>query len=136
MSNSRAHRRRITATNVRSALPARGAAPAVIFGSGHGTGGVTPITVDRTMFLVLIPPSGASEHLLDVFSARATASTTGTCPACGGRRHITGGNHAPAIDFRHDADCPTTDENLTAAVKGEGLGWTPGAFVNLPGGQR
>ena len=123
MSNGRSHRRRVHAANVRAWLDEADAeAPGVVvFGSGQGDGSlVLPITVGPVFYAVAIPPAGASEALLAAYSARATATVTGRCPACGAGRHV---RHRPghpgAVTFHHEADCPAGDGNLVDQVRRE-----------------
>jgi len=121
MSNGRSHRRNIRAGKVRALLDqAEQAAPgAVIFGSGQGDGRLSqPVMVGTTMYVVPVPPAGASGPLLRAYSARATASVTGLCPSCGARRHLSGGHHATVS---HDNDCPASDDQIVAALRAEGF---------------
>jgi hypothetical protein len=118
-----------------------------VFGSGRGDGGDTAVVIGRIVYVVPYPPAGASGELLAAFSARATASVTGHCPACGARRHLDRGadparatasvtGHCPACGarrhldrgadhvadatFHHEDDCPACDDNLAAALDESG----------------
>lgn len=116
MSN-RPHRRgRTRSGKVREMLAETDAkAPQIIFGDGKGDGSqLYPVTVGKTVFMVVYPPEGASDDLLIAYSARATANVTGTCPLCGARRHVRGVRN---MEFPHETDCPVCDENFIAAAK-------------------
>lgn len=122
MSNGRSHRRKVTVARTRALLDdaAADAPGLVVFGSGQGDGSlVQPIKVGQVLYAVAVPPKGASDRLLWAYSARATASVTGTCPAFGAGRHVQHRGHAGAVRFLHEADCPAADDNITAAVRAE-----------------
>jgi hypothetical protein len=112
VSNGRSHRRR--QDRLRTALADAGAkAPVVIFRSGRGDGSqVQPIAVGKALFLVAVPPAGASAELLLAYSIRATATVTGSCPKCGARTHYRTG-HVHRGRMPHDPDCPAGDERLS-----------------------
>jgi hypothetical protein len=121
MSNGRTHRRRIAAGNLRAQLTAAEAdAPTVVFGAGRGDGTLMqPIKVGRILYMVAIPPAGASDDLLAAYSARATASITGRCPACGAKRHVRQRGHIGAAAFLHEHDCPVSDDRIVEPVHQE-----------------
>lgn len=123
MSNGRSHRRRLQgAARTRAILDDTDpqAPGLVMFGSGKGDGTLMqPVTVGRVLYMVAVPPAGASDALLWAYSARATASVTGTCPACGAGRHLRHRGHLGNITFHHEDDCPAGDDNLTAQVRRE-----------------
>ena len=81
MRNGRSHRR--STGRFRAQLAEVDAkAPAVMFGSGRGNGSeLLPISFGRALFLVPVPPAGASNEVLFAYSIRATATVTGrsTC---------------------------------------------------------
>jgi hypothetical protein len=119
VSNHPRHRRRLQgAARTRAILADTDpkAPGLVMFGSGKGDGTLHhPIVVDRVMYLVAVPPAGASDNLLWAYSARATASVTGSCPICGAGRHV----RTSRLEFHHEADCPAGDNNLVAGVQAE-----------------
>lgn len=122
MSNARTHRRRVAAARTRTLLDQADAdAPGlVVFGSGQGDGShVQPIKVGRVLYAVAVPPAGASDALLWAYSARATASVTGRCPACAAQRHVHQRAHNGSVRFLHEADCPAADDNIVAQVHQE-----------------
>jgi hypothetical protein len=122
VSNARSHRRRISAAKTRALIAeATTDAPAlVMFGSGQGDGTHhQPIVLGQVLYVVMLPPAGASDALLWAYSARATAAVTGRCPACGARRHIHQRAHTGNITFHHEHDCPAGDDNLIAQVRAE-----------------
>ena len=123
MSNH-ARRGRGTSTAIRSRLAANDAQRvAVVFGSGKGDGSLLQdVTIGDVLYLVSVPPAGASEELLMAFSARATATVSGHCLACGARRHVAGTGHKTARGvFRHEHECPAADDNIIAALEAEGF---------------
>ncbi len=122
MSNGRQHRRGIASAKLREQLAAAdAAAPTIFFGSGRGRGESITIPVGRSLFVLAVPPAGASDDLLRAFSARATASITGQCPECAAKRHIVGSTHDRRARFAHEADCPANDERITETIEAEGL---------------
>ena len=121
MSNGRRHRRVTAAAKLR-ALTANAPEPeVVIFGSGKGDGTlVMPITRGKALFLVLVPPAGASGELLLAYSARATASISGECPACGATRHSSNGAHKrDRLVVEHEDWCSASDAGLLALRRAE-----------------
>lgn len=98
-------------------------APALlVFGSGKGRGELSqPIKVGEALYVVPVPPAGASPSLLSAYSVRATASVTGHCPACGARRHVGRKPHLLRLTFHHEHDCPAGDNAINAALHAEGF---------------
>jgi hypothetical protein len=118
VSNGRSHRRRLqgsarTRTILNNTDPQ--APGLVMFGSGKGDGTLMQPVVGRVLYVVPVPPEGASDFQLWAYSARATASVTGHCPACGARRHVCTGR----VGFHHEPDYPAGDDNLVAQVRRE-----------------
>lgn len=95
----------------------------VIYGSGKGDGTLMmPVTAgegeNKTLYMVPVPPAGADDYLLALFSHRATASVQGHCRVCGARRHISARRgHTSQSAFNHADWCPVIDDNMIAAIR-------------------
>ena len=128
-------------------LKALGAASAesgpdqIVFLSGYGETGTNvfvPVETERGNigYVIAAPPEWASELLLNAFSSRATASVSGTCPACGAVStfKLEGGSKVQmdGISIVHEETCLASDEMLTALFKFEYDARHPKAGRNEP----
>jgi hypothetical protein len=113
--------------------------PVVVFASGSGRGdSVQLITVevgDGTALVgVAVPPVGASEELLVLYSIRGTATMTGRCGACGATVAYRAEGKIPGTrgaTMPHEVDCPIGDDRFAAAIRAH---WAVGPYEPCPCG--
>lgn len=110
-------------------VSAQDTGPTVIFGSGYGNGfQQQPLPVkdangETVLFVVAVPPRGASEELLMAFSARATTNVRGRCFLCDAASGLDLGGDVLAgavvghSTVLHEEDCPAGDDLILAAVR-------------------
>jgi len=113
--------------------------PSIIFGSGKGRGDeVTSVVVDlengkKALVYPLVPPVGASDELLLLYSARATANIKGRCPLCDAVTGLMGQDSTGVTggEMMHDADCPVSNDLFVLAARAH---WAVGPYDRCPCG--